>query len=67
MTPSSPPPKARSFSWRSKAFRNVVYQVVALAVVIALGAYLVHNTLQNMRVRGIRLRLHHPAGGFLDR
>jgi general L-amino acid transport system permease protein len=54
MTPSSPPPKARSFSWRSKAFRNVVYQVVALAVVIALGAYLVHNTLQNMRVRGIQ-------------
>ena len=54
MTPSSPPPKARSLSWRSKAFRNVVYQVVALAVVIALGAYLVHNTLQNMRVRGIQ-------------
>ena len=54
MTPSSPPPRARSFSWRSKAFRNVVYQGVALAVVIALGAYLVHNTLQNMRVRGIQ-------------
>ena len=54
MTPSSPPPKARSFSWRSKAFRNLVYQVVAMAVVVALGAYLVHNTLQNMRVRGIQ-------------
>ena len=54
MTPSSPPPRARSFSWRGKAFRNVVYQGVALAVVIALGAYLVHNTLQNMRVRGIQ-------------
>jgi general L-amino acid transport system permease protein len=54
MTPSHPPPKAHRFGWRSKAFRNIVYQVVALAVVIALGAYLVHNTLQNMRVRGIQ-------------
>ena len=54
MTPSAPPPPVRRWSWRSKAFRNVVYQVVALALVIALGAYLVHNTLQNMRVRGIQ-------------
>ncbi len=54
MTPSAPPPKARSFSWRSKAFRSVVYQVVALVAVVALGAYLVHNTLQNMRMRGIQ-------------
>ncbi len=54
MTPSPPPPKAHRFGWRSKAFRSLVYQVVALAVVIALGAYLVHNTLQNMRVRGIQ-------------
>ena len=54
MTASSAPPKPRSFSWRSKAFRNVVYQVVALTLVIALGAYLVHNTLHNMRARGIQ-------------
>ena len=54
MTSSSPPPKARSFSWRSKSFRNLVYQVIAVALVIALGAYLMHNTLQNMRLRGIQ-------------
>ena len=44
MTSSSPPPKARSFSWRSKSFRNLVYQLIAVALVIALGAYLMHNT-----------------------
>ncbi len=48
------PPKTRSFSWRSKAFRNIVYQVVAITLVVALGAYLVSNTLQNMRARGIQ-------------
>jgi len=54
MPPSSPPPKARSFSWRSKAFRNLVYQLIAVGLVMALGAYLMHNTLQNMRLRGIQ-------------
>ena len=54
MTPSSPPPKARQWSWRSKAFRSIVYQIIAIAAVIAIGAYLVHNTLLNMRVRGIQ-------------
>lgn len=54
MTPPSLAPKANRFSWRGKAFRSIIYQVVALAVVIALGAYLVHNTLQNMRLRGIQ-------------
>jgi general L-amino acid transport system permease protein len=52
--PPSPPPKPRSFSWRSKAFRAFVFQIVAIAAVVALGGYLVHNTLQNMRVRGIQ-------------
>jgi general L-amino acid transport system permease protein len=51
---TSAPPKARHWSWRSKAFRNVVFQVVALALVVAAAAYLVHNTLLNMRVRGIQ-------------
>ena len=32
----------------------MVYQVIALVAVIAMGAYLVHNTLQNMRIRGIQ-------------
>ncbi len=32
----------------------MVYQVIALVAVIAMGAYLIHNTLQNMRIRGIQ-------------
>jgi general L-amino acid transport system permease protein len=48
------PPKARSWSWRSKAFRGVLYQVVVLALIVAAGAYLFSNTLENMRVRGIK-------------
>jgi len=48
------PPKTRSWSWRSKAFRGVLYQVVVLALILAAGGYLLGNTLENMRVRGIQ-------------
>ncbi len=48
------PPKVRRWSWRSQAFRGLVYQVVALLLVLAAGAYLLHNTLENMRLRGIQ-------------
>jgi len=48
------PPKTRSWSWRSKAFRGVLYQVVVLALIVAAAAYLFSNTLENMRVRGIK-------------
>ena len=52
--PPAPPPKKKNWSWRSQAFRGLVYQVLALAV-IALGLwYLAHNTLINMRERGIQ-------------
>jgi len=51
--PLSAPPK-KSWSWQSQAFRGLVYQVVAIAL-IALGIwYLGHNTLVNMRERGIQ-------------
>jgi general L-amino acid transport system permease protein len=47
-------PKKNKWSWRSQAFRGLVYQVLALAL-IALGLwYLGHNTLVNMRERGIQ-------------
>ena len=49
-----PPPKPRSWSWRSQAFRGVVYQVLALAVLLGAAAYLLHNTFANMRLRGIQ-------------
>ncbi len=52
--PPSAPPKKNNWSWRSQAFRGLVYQVLALAL-IALGIwYLGHNTLVNMRERGIQ-------------
>ncbi len=49
-----PPPKTRRWSWRSQAFRGVVYQVVALLLLAAAAGLLLHNTLQNMRARGIQ-------------
>ena len=60
-----PPPKRRDWSWRSQAFRGVVYQVVALALVAFGVWYLASNTLANMQARGIRSGfdfLTQPAG-----
>ena len=59
------PSKHLRWSWRSASFRSLVYQVVAVLLVAAAGAYLIHNTLQNMRVRGIQSGfdfLLQPAG-----
>ena len=53
------------WSWRSAKFRALVYQIVAVLLVVAAGWYLVHNTLANMRVRGIQSGfdfLTQPAG-----
>lgn len=50
----APPSKSTSFSWRSKAFRGVLYQVIVLGLLAVAVAYLLHNTLENMRVRGIK-------------
>ena len=65
MNPTAPPPKKARWSWRSQAFRGVIYQILALAVIVAAGWFLVHNTLTNMRVRGIQSGfdfLAQPAG-----
>jgi general L-amino acid transport system permease protein len=54
-----------AWSWRSQAFRGVVYQVIALAVVAFGVWYLASNTLANMQARGIRSGfdfLTQPAG-----
>ena len=48
------PPKKNRWSWRSKAFRSLLYQVIAVGLLIAAGAYLLNNTLANMRLRGIQ-------------
>ena len=59
------PQKRFRWSWRSAAFRGVIYQIVAVLLVVAAGWYLVHNTLFNMRARGIQSGfdfLQQPAG-----
>ena len=48
------PPKKRAWTWRSQAFRGVVFQVLAVVLLLAAGAYLLNNTLANMRARGIQ-------------
>ena len=53
-TSSRPPPKSRRWTWRSQEFRGLVYQVLALLLLAAALAYLLHNTLANMRARGIQ-------------
>ena len=53
MTQKSPP-KKKNWSWRSQAFRGLIYQIIAIGLV-ALGAWwLASNTLHNMQVRGIQ-------------
>ena len=53
MTQPTPHHKNR-WSWRSQAFRGVIYQILAIAVIGMVVWFLVHNTLNNMRVRGIQ-------------
>ena len=64
MTPKSPP-KKKSWSWRSQAFRGLIYQLVALGLIVAMVWFLAHNTLINMKIRGIQSGfdfLSGPAG-----
>ena len=48
------PPKKKNWSWRSQAFRGLVYQVVAIGLIAAVVWFLAHNTLYNMKMRGIQ-------------
>ncbi len=48
------PPKRRDWSWRSQAFRGLIYQIVAISLVVFGVWYLAHNTLANMAARGIQ-------------
>src|SRR5258705_3892255 len=63
--PERPPPRRRDWSWRSQAFRGLVYQVLAVAL-IGFGVWsLAHNTVLNMKARGIQSGfefLTQPAG-----
>jgi len=60
-----PPPRRRVWTWRSQAFRGLVYQILAVAVIGAALWFLYSNTLENMRARGIQSGfgfLPQPAG-----
>jgi general L-amino acid transport system permease protein len=64
MTAQSSAPKKR-WSWRSQAFRGLIYQLLAIGVVGAALWWLASNTLHNMQVRGIQSGfdfLSGPAG-----
>jgi general L-amino acid transport system permease protein len=64
MSPPTPPKKS-TWSWRSRAFRGLVYQLIAAAVIGVVVWFLGSNTLTNMRVRGIQSGfdfLTQPAG-----
>ncbi len=50
---SDTPPK-KNWSWRSQAFRGLVYQVLAVTLIVLCVGYLAHNTQTNMRERGIQ-------------
>ncbi len=64
MTMKSPPPK-KNWSWRSQAFRGLIYQLIAITLIVAVVWFLAHNTLHNMQIRGIQSGfdfLSGPAG-----
>lgn len=52
--PTRSPPKKKPFSWRSQAFRALVYQTLAVAAIAVVVWFLAHNTATNMRIRGIQ-------------
>src|SRR6266436_4443924 len=52
---------ARPSPWRNPAIRGIVFQVLFVAAVLALGAFLVHNTVANLRRQNIA-----SGFGFLD-
>ena len=55
MNERRPPPRKRAaWSWRSRAVRGLVYQLLALAAIAGAVGFLAHNTQENMRVRGIQ-------------
>jgi general L-amino acid transport system permease protein len=54
MSAAPTPPAKNRWSWRSQAFRALVYQVLAVGVIVLIVWFLAHNTATNMRQRGIQ-------------
>ena len=53
---------ARPLPWRDPRIRNVIWQILFVGAIVALVAFLVHNTLVNLRRQNIA-----SGFGFLDR
>jgi general L-amino acid transport system permease protein len=62
MSTSHKPPKP-SWSWRSQAFRGLMYQIVTVVLILAAVLYLAHNTKVNMDARGIQSGWDFMLGG----
>src|SRR5258707_11990842 len=56
------PRRLRPTIWRDARIRGILYQVLFVALVVAAGAFLVHNTLVNLHRQSIA-----TGFGFLDR
>jgi len=61
VTKRPPPATSASLSWRTRAGRALLYQALALAVLVAVGSLLWHNTAENLAARQIR-----SGFGFLE-
>ena len=53
-TSPKPSPQRRRWSWRSRSFRGIVYQMLAVSVIALVAWFLTSNTLTNLRIRGIQ-------------
>ena len=61
-TATAAPQPARPPPWHDARIRGIAYQILFVAVVAAFVAFLVHNTLVNLRRQNIA-----SGFGFLDR
>jgi len=61
-TATAAPPPARPPPWHDPRIRGIAYQILFVALVAAFGAFLIHNTLVNLRRQNIA-----SGFGFLDR
>ncbi len=53
MPATQPPSPPRASPWHRPALRSLVYQILAIAAVAAVAAFLVINTMDNLRARNI--------------
>jgi general L-amino acid transport system permease protein len=61
-TATAAPRPARPAPWHNPRIRGIAYQILFVALVAAFGAFLIHNTLVNLRRQNIA-----SGFGFLDR